>query len=276
MQKSKLMLCVGATAIAMSVCLFSACKKEKDKGTTTTTTEDTEYATDQSYSEKAFDDVQTISDKASENSGSGYFKTTGCATITKTPGVITVDFGAANCMCADGRNRRGKIIITYTGAYKDSASTHTVTFDNYYQNDNKVEGTKTVTNMGRNSAGQPYFNITVNGTITKASGDVITASWTRVRTWVDGYATPLIWKDDVYHITGSGTITRPKGKVNVEIPAATPLVVSLDCKWIEAGAVIYTLPDGKTRTLNYGATPVCDNSATITLPTGAVKTITLP
>ena len=179
-------------------------------------------------------------------------------------------------MCTDGRERRGKVIINYTGAYRDSGSTHTITFDNYYQNDNKVEGTKTVTNMGKNSAGQLYFAISVDGKVTKSTGDVITAKWTRVRTWVEGSSTLLNWKDDVYHITGTGLITRPKGTVNVEIPTATPLVVSLDCRWIEAGSIVYTLPDGKTRTLNYGTTPACDNQAVITLPTGTTKTITLP
>jgi hypothetical protein len=62
----------------------------------------------------------------------------------------------------------------------------------------------------------------------------------------------------------------------VIIPAATPLEVHLDCKWIESGSIIYTLPSGLTRTLNYGDTPACDNQAKLVLPSGIVKTITLP
>ena len=181
-----------------------------------------------------------------------------------------------NCLCADGRNRRGKVIINYTGAYADSASVHTITFDNYYQNDNKIEGTKTVTNMGHNTSGQTYYNIVVAGTITKTDGTVISTAWNRVRTWVAGAATPLDWTDDIYRITGAGTITRPAGVVSVSIPATTPLEVHLDCKWIESGSIIYTLPSGLTRTLNYGDTPACDNQAKLVLPSGIVKTITLP
>jgi len=277
MQKSKLMLFVSTAAIATSVCLFTACHKNDNKdNTTTTTTEDTGYATDHNLSEKMYDDAQTIGDKANVTTGSGAFKPSGCATVTKSGTTITVDFGSANCLCSDGRNRRGKIIINYTGAYGDSASVHTITFDNYYQNDNKVEGTKTVTNMGHNSAGQPYFNVTVNGTITKTDGTTIVTNWTRVRTWTAGYGTPLVWSDDVYKITGSGTITRPAGVVNVSIATATPLEIHGDCKWIEAGSITYTLPTGVTRTLNYGATPVCDADATVTLPSGVTKSITLP
>jgi len=276
MQKSKLMLFVGTLALATSVSLFTACKKDKDSSTNTTTTaEDTGYATDHNLAEKAYDDAQDIADKANgTGASSGAFKTSSCATITVSSGVITIDFGPTNCMCSDGRNRRGKIIVNYTGAYRDSASVHTITFDNYYQNDNKVEGTKTVTNMGRNSSGQIYFNIHVAGTITKADGSTIAVNWDRVRTWTAGQATLLNWADDVYTITGSGTITRSAGVVNVNI--TTPLEVHLNCRWIEAGTVTYTLPSGGTRTMNYGDTPNCDNDAVVTLPSGVTRAISLP
>lgn len=266
---------MGAAALALTVSLFTACKKNDDNSTTTT--EDTGYATDQNLSEKMYDDVQVIADKASVTTGGGgSFKSSSCATVTHSGTTITVDFGSVNCLCADGRNRRGKVIINYTGAYADSASVHTITFDNYYQNDNKIEGTKTVTNMGHNTSGQTYYNIVVAGTITKTDGTVITTAWNRVRTWVAGASTPLDWTDDIYRITGAGTITRPAGVVSVSIPAATPLEVHLDCKWIESGSIIYTLPSGLTRTLNYGDTPACDNQAKLVLPSGIVKTITLP
>lgn len=276
MQKSKLMLFIGAATLVVSISLFTACRKNNDKNnTTTSTTEDTGYATDQNLAEKTFDDVQDISDKANATgSGSGAFKTSGCATVTLSGHTITVDFGPTNCMCSDGRNRRGKIIINFTGAYRDSGSVHTITFDNYYQNDNKVEGTKTVTNMGHNSSGQSYFNIHVSGTITKADGTSIATNSDRVRTWTAGESTLFNWSDDVYMITGSGTITRPAGIVNVAI--TSPLEVHLGCRWIEAGTVTYTLPSGATRTLNYGSTAACDNNATLTLASGVTHAITLP
>jgi hypothetical protein len=71
MQKSKLMMALGTTAIAMSVCLYTGCRKDDDKTTTTTTTEDTGYATDQNLAEKMFDDVQVVADKGSTTTGSG-------------------------------------------------------------------------------------------------------------------------------------------------------------------------------------------------------------
>ena len=283
MNRSKFLLGLSTVVIALSMVVFIvSCNKKKNDTTPTTTTEDTGYATDHAVAEQSFNDVQSISDQASTvtSGGSLGYKMSSCATVTHTTttsgGTITVDFGPTNCLCADGRYRRGKIIVNYTGAYADSGSTHTITFDSYYQNDNQITGTKTVTNMGHNSSGQPYFNVTIVGSVIRSTGATITTNWTRVRTWTAGYTTLGDRSDDVYSISGTGTLTRTGGTVTVTIPTATPLVVALNCHWIEAGTVNYALPSGLTRSLNYGNTPVCDNIATVTLPSGTVITITLP
>ena len=284
MRQSKLFIAVATAAISVSVAVFVAsCHKKAKDTSSTTTAEDTGYASDHALAEQSFDDVQTIADQSANVTGALHYKGTeitagSCATVTHTGDSIIVDFGPVNCLCHDGRNRRGQIIATFTGgSYATAGSVHTITFNNYYQNDNHITGTKTVTNMGTNSAGQPYFNITVAGAVTFASGGTVSTNWTRTRTWIAGYTTLGVVSDDVYQITGSGTITRASGAVvNVSIPTATPLVAAVGCRWIEAGTVIYTLPSGLTRTLNYGTTPVCDDSATLTLPSGVVHTITLP
>lgn len=277
MNKPRFYLSMGTAAIILSAFLMMAsCNRKKTDPAPSSTSEDTGYATDHATTEQAFDDVQNIADKASQvtSGGSLNFKMSSCASVVHAGDSIVVDFGPTNCLCADGRYRRGKIIVHYTGAYADSGSTHTITFNNYYQNDNQITGTKTVTNMGHNGAGHPYFNITVSGSIIRSSGATISASWTRVREWTNGYTTLGDWSDDTYSITGSGTITRAGGTVNVSI--TSPLIVALSCHWIEAGSVTYTLPSGLTRVLNYGATATCDNNATVTLPSGTTIAITLP
>lgn len=285
MRKSRLLLYIATSAIICSILIFSASCHKKSKEPVNpnpgSTTEDVGYASEQAIAEQSFNDVQTIADQSANVTGSLHYKATGitggsCATVSRSGDSIIIDFGPTNCLCHDGRYRRGKIIATFTGGhYADSGSVHTITFDNYYQNDNHITGTKTVTNMGHNSAGQPYFNISVTGSITRVSGGTISASWTKVRTWTAGYATTAV-SDDVYQVTGSGTITRATGAViKINIPTTAPLVFAVGCDWIEAGSVIYTLPSGLTRTLDYGTTPVCDSIATITLP-GGTRTITLP
>lgn len=274
-----------AAAFALGILLFASCKKEETKKTTTT--DDNGYATEHSVAEKSFADAEDIADLAGNSSSStiGLKETSTCATVTRSTGTFTVDFGTTDCLCSDGRYRRGKIVVTYTGRYADSGSTHSITFVDYYQNYNKITGTKTVTNMGTNGSGQPYFNVTVSGVVRFAdataahslTNDSVITSWTRTRTWVAGYATLGVWGDDAYNISGGGTIIRPSGAtVNVSIPASTPLHMVAGCRWIQSGIIIYTLPSGLTRTIDYGTTGVCDALATLTLPSGATYTITMP
>jgi hypothetical protein len=286
MRRNKLFTVLGTAAITMSVFVFVASchKKDSDTTTTTSTTDDTNIASDHSLAEKTFDDAQAIGDagNAATNGGTIYRTTAttvgGCATVTHSTGTITVDFGPTNCLCADGRYRRGKIVVTYSGVYADSGSTHTITFVDYYQNDNHVVGTKTVTNMGHNTSGQPYFNVTVSGTVTRTSGVVITCAYNRVRTWTAGYTTLTDRSDDVYSITGGGTITRTAASgaaVDATIAITSPLIVAASCEWIEAGTITYTW-GSHTRTLNYGTTAVCDDNATLTTAAGTTVSITLP
>lgn len=249
----------------VSLVMFTACRKQKD-------TEDTGYGTDHAALEKTFSDVQSITDQAGTDGGLSTYKMLptllgSCAVVTKdtvsNPHVATIDFGATNCLSADGKYRRGKIIVTYTGRYRDVGSMHTITFDNYFVNDNEVKGTKTVTNTGTNSSGQPVFNINVNGSIVLSNGNG-TLSWTstRTRTWITGYNSGD-WKDDVYEITGSGTVTRASGKT-FDMAIITPLHIALDCKWIQSGVVQITPQGGNVRSLDYG-NGTCDDQADLTV-----------
>lgn len=287
MRRSKFLLILGTAAITTSVFLMVASchKKDKDDNAASTTEENT-IASDQAFADKMYDDAQNISDAGADaGNGSKVYRTTqttvsGCATVTGTPGHITIDFGSANCHCIDGRWRRGKINVTYSGGgYADSGSTHTITFDSFYVNDNHVEGTKTVTNMGHNSAGKLFFNISVNGTVTRAlSGATIHQESNRVRTWMEGSGTATRL-DDIYSVTGGGTVTRtPAGSTTgttATITITSPLIIDMSCNWIEAGTISQSVGSA-TRSLNYGTTPVCDSLATFTTASGATVTIVLP
>ncbi len=292
MLKLKTLLYVSTAAITMTAFIFAAsCKKNKS---TSTVAETTVSAADQSLAEKSFTDAQTISENAAAGGSMNYrvTKLTGlpCATVTRdttgTNTVVTINFGPTDCICLDGRTRRGEIIITYPkGPWYTIGATHTITFSGYYQNDNAITGTKTVTYAGLNGSGQPYFNVTINGTVTYPSGKTVTASWTRVRTWLSGFtlsgSTPVWSSGIVYSVSGTGTMTNSDGKVvDITIPTSTPLVFTWGCKWIEAGTISYTLvSDGKTRSINYGSnTPPysCDATAVVTLANGTQVTITKP
>ncbi len=268
-----LTLCISAGLI------FTSCNKDKNEW------KDTQTASDNEQAEGMADDAINIADNAARG-GSEVARTdgstevfeamSGCATVTRdtisVPRMITIDFGPTNCLCNDGRYRRGKILVTYAGGkYFDIGSVKTVTFDNYFRNDNKVEGVRTVTNNGRNSANQLSWTINAqNMKITRPDGTFHTWNSTRLRTMLNGESTPTIWRDDEYSIIGSATGTNARG-ISYVANITTALHRKLDCKWIDSG-VVEVVPDGKpTRTLDYG-NGACDRLLTVTV-NGRSKTI---
>lgn len=182
---------------------------------------------------------------------------------TAMPHTMTIDFGAVNCTAANGRTRRGLIRVSYTGPYAAPGTVITITPQEYYVNDNHVEGTKTVTNMGLNAGQEPWFTVVVDATITAGDG-----SWTtshhadRIRTWTAGSTTinPI---DDAYRITGEGHGVNRNG-LPYSASINAPLHVQAGCPFITQGTVAIT-PEGlPVRTIDFGD-GACDNIAVVSV-----------
>jgi hypothetical protein len=272
----KIQITISLTAIA--VLLITACKREPKE-----IDKDTTPASDNAMAERFFNEIKTIADQAYSGTLSLYKSTQdtlvfGCATVIRdtlaTPKTITVDFGATNCLCNDNKTRRGKIIITYTGMYRDSGTVITHIPQNYFVNDNQITGQKIVTNKGRNNNGNLWYEISVNGTIIKANnGGTVSWNSTRQRVWISGENTLFNWLDDEYLITGSANGTQANGNTFV-ITITSPLKVKLNCWNIVSGAIKIS-PQGKSdRLIDYGS-GTCDNQATVTI-NGNTYNITLP
>jgi hypothetical protein len=236
---------------------FTSCKKDTKEDTTA----DADVIIENSAGDAAFNDVAGISDEAYSGSLESYRSSTNevvmttCAVITfdtlSSPRMFTVDFGSSNCLCKDGNYRRGKILVSYVGKYRDSLSSHTISFDNYFVNDNQLLGTKTVTNNGHNAAGKLSYTVTVNGKIKwAATGDSSTYTSNRTRVWSQGENT-FTWLDDVYLINGTASGVTRNG-TSYTMNTATPLKVEIGFRYITDGILEFT-PQGKTtRSIDYG------------------------
>lgn len=258
---------------------FTACKKDK---ALIEEDEDTSAAADNSLAEGSFNDVNNMADQAADGSISSYRMAnvdgllSACATVTNDtiaiPHVLTIDFGSSNCLCKDGRYRRGKVIVSYEGRYRDPGHVHNITFADYFVDDNQLTGTKTVTNDGKNSAGNIEFVVLVNGQIIKANGGgTITWKSERIREWIAGADTP-VWSDDVYLVTGKTTGTSAAG-TNFTLTILKALRREIGCHHFVSGQ-ISLLPDNKAvRLIDFG-NGACDNEATVTI-NGKTHTITL-
>jgi hypothetical protein len=123
--------------------------------------------------------------------------------LTTFPKTITVDF-KTGITCKDGVTRKGKMQIISTNWYGELNSKHTTTFDSFYQNGYKVEGTHITTNLGNNTDGNLRFSVRIDdGKITTPEGGVINYKEDSFRTWIKGKETPLnIW-DDEYLLEGT-------------------------------------------------------------------------
>jgi archaellum component FlaF (FlaF/FlaG flagellin family) len=279
-------------AIIYVTLAFTSCKKDQEQ-----VDNDTSSATDNSIAQQNFNDLTTMADEALRNgtsniykSGNSYSVLSACATIDLVSGTkvnfssdgkdtITINFGSNNCLCNDGRYRRGLVQFVYTGPYRTSGTVITVTPSNYYVNDHAVQGVKTITNNG---SGIGYFlrhTIVVNGTIVKPNGGgTITWNSTRTRDWVSGDTT-LMWDDDVYQINGNANGTSAGG-TNFSSTIISPLIRKFDptnpvCRRYFTQGTIDHIPSGKpTRTIDFG-NGTCDNLGTITV-NGNVYTFQMP
>lgn len=255
--------------------LFGMYSCTKDNNSTSNDNE-TQTATDDAFAQSTANDAVAISSESEDNGVTGtitdstvglMFNTnvTISLNFTASPKVLTIDYGSNNTLCFDGKYRRGKVMVSFTGLYRDSGSNHTITFDNYYVNDYKVDGNIAVINNGHNTAGNLTFSVASALNIRDTSGNTLTYNGNHTREWVAGEQTAGLhaWGDDVYSITGSSSGTSFNGtQFSSNITSA--IIFALNCKWIEKGTIDFK-PSGKlTRTIDFGNGD-CDNKATVTI-----------
>ena len=277
MKKQILKTVLAITVIATTMAL-SSCQKEKNDSDVTT-------ANNQALADESYNDVHNIADEAA-NTGAVSYKAddansllAGCANVTRDtvsmPHVTTVDFGSTGCTGADGKVRKGKIIVTYDGKYRDAGTTITITFDGYSVNGNQISGTKTIHNDGLNGNGNLSFSINVNGQVVLASGaGTITWTSTRTREWIAGESTESR-DDDQYSITGSAMATSTDGKqFTATIQEALIRNLAPSCRrHFVKGVVLLQRTGRPDRTIDFG-NGACDDQAVVTI-NGVSHTITL-
>lgn len=217
-------------------------------------------ADDEKYSGKKVSSISLYGPEISFSPGTD-------GTYSDTAYIITVDFGDG-IYGRYGWKRAGKLIISVEGRFLKTGSKRTINFENYYVNDNKVEGYHKITNLGFDSLDMAYkYNIKVeNGLITKRDGNTISYSSERIRKWIAGYETMLDWTDDIYLISGNYTGVSTK---NVDFSAEITSDVKFytNCKFIQDGVVLYEIGDNPNIIIDYGYgnDSDCDANASMTI-----------
>jgi hypothetical protein len=287
---------IAAFAVLMTSFLFS-CQKEgslSNSNATVTEEEAAVYSDESAQAEASFDDLEDITMTAGDEEGAVSVDGSGrifpflelrarlgnCATITVSPNdstypkTITIDFGTG-CLCADGKFRKGAIVIHLTGPIRRSGSVMVVTLVDFYLNRAHIEGTKTITNLSEN--GNIKFSVQITGgKVTFPNGRGYKYEAMKYKYQTDGGATRFV-RDDVYKIEGRSKTEFNNG-VTITLNTESPLVKKVVCPWISKGVLKIKIND-RVLFVDYGApnNGDCDNKALLTWNNGNNhRLITLP
>lgn len=294
---------LSAVTAALLMFVLVSCKKEGSLSSSDTVAvteeEATVYSDESARTEASFDDVEDVSMLAADEEGiaslSGRGEETSrlfpflelrlrlgaCANITVSPNdstypkTITIDFGPDGCLCADGKFRRGAIVIHLTAPIRRPDAVMTITLDNFYLNRAKIEGTKVVTNLSEN--GNIKFTVqVVGGKVTHPNGRGYKYDGIKYVKQIEGGATREV-RDDVYSLEVRSKTEYNNGLV-INLNTETPLIKKTICHWISDGTLKIKI-NSRILFLNYGAPSNgdCDNKALLTWNNGSNQLlVTLP
>lgn len=183
---------------------------------------------------------------------------------------VTIDFGEG-CESRRGNVLSGKIIFTYTRDSEAQSFTITQSYENFYVNENSIEGESTTVRLKENENENPQSTRSFETKITKADGTEVSKEGVKVREWIVGSDTE-IRSDDVYLITGNWERVTKEGDL-IEAAIVQALRKERSCKFIVSG-VIEVEKNGELGVIDFGD-GTCDDIATFTNTNGDVEEIKL-
>lgn len=282
MKPTHLLIVIAISTIA----LFTSCKKTESASSLDEIETTFDLSSKQAVADNLTQDDNDVLDEVTATSGLNGSFTMGpiivsnvlgaCAVVTVTGSFpaknISIDFGAG-CTNAFGVTRKGIINILLTDSVRKSGSVATVTFNNYYVNGFKKEGTITWTNTTVVGSNIPSWNRkVVGGKITAPSGDFWLHTADISISMVAGATTPNNLTDDVFSITGTRSVTNPAGRTRTST-TLTPLQKKAACSNIDMGTLQVQGPS-HVAIIDFG-NGTCDNLATISIDGRTPRTIFL-
>lgn len=199
-----------------------------------------------------------------------------CASVVISPSsgfpktiLITFD---STCTNPRGIVRKGAIRIVVSNLLRTPSATAVMTFENYYVNNFRREGTVTWTNTS-NSTVKSWQRKVQAGKITAPNGRFWLHESIKDMVQTAGVSTPLNLFDDVVSITGRSIVTYANG-ISRTATITEPLQKKYACRWVDKGRVKFQGPN-HFAILDYG-NGSCDNIAMISIDGRPPRQITLP
>jgi hypothetical protein len=284
---------IAALYIFVAAFLFS-CQKENSNSQTVTEEQAVVYSEESTEAEGSLDDAEdvamTAADEESAEAGTSiggrYLpgfeelrKRIGqCAEVTVTPNdstypkTVTIDFGAG-CTGPDGKFRKGKMVLHFTGPLRKPGSVVTLTFVDFYVNRAHIEGVKVFTNLSELPVHK--WNITiVDGKVSFPNGRGYKYDGTKTVKQIAGMDTRTV-RDDVYQIVGRSKTEYNNG-TTININTEDPLIKKVACHWKSEGTLKIKINDRELK-LDFGfpKNGECDNKALLTWDNGNKQRVIL-
>jgi hypothetical protein len=198
-----------------------------------------------------------------------------CPVLTKTmlndsTRLLTLDYGDS-CgflirnrfdQVIDTLVKKGIIYFEVCKRFRQTNAYRKISYDNYYVNGYKIEGTHTVTNTGyvADSTQIRFTVILENGKITTPDGQEYTRETNRERFWIAGLDTPF-HGDDEYLIWGVVEGINRAGQQYTRT-ITDSIHISVACKFILSGEIEVQIEGQDPFYINYGDGD-CDAAATV-------------
>ncbi|NOR75698.1 MAG: hypothetical protein GQ525_11115 [Draconibacterium sp.] len=253
--------------VVVSLSLLSSCNKDEvvveNEITKTTVTDYINMINSFSLS--------TVEEATSSDDGLKSATIVDCVTVTIHenengefwPRSWTFDYGTENCESYFGNNKRGMVHISVSDWWKNEGSLREITFEDYYMNDNKMEGVKTTLNTGLNESGNLTFTKTVSDAkLTYPDESTITWACEKFSEQVEGGAT-FLFADDVWSVTGTGSGVDLDGN-SYTMKTTSALIYNNGCFYPVSGIVEIATEGLELKVINYGDGE-CDKTITVTV-----------
>lgn len=265
--------------VSVSVLLFlTSCGNLEDW--TPDTTSSTE---DHSSAQSEFDDINSLVEKSIQSiediprpphqkpnaTMDTISQSVVCAIVTANrQDSIVLDFGTG---CSDiyGVERSGKIMIHYTGKYKDEGAVITVALLDYVVDGVSVAGSKTVINLGYVNGNLQWEIDVDDAELEDSDGNQYSWESLRYRTLTETDSS-FITLDEVYEVHGTASgVDRDGVSYEVVVNENNPLEIDIEC-WLTTrmpkSGIITISPEGKLdREVDYSAGGVCDRQVDLTI-----------
>jgi hypothetical protein len=183
---------------------------------------------------------------------------------------VTIDFGDG-CIGPFGRERSGKVIVSYGGEFNDQMANRVITFENYFVNNRQITGAIELRNFNRNQEGFITATRTLSDyKVTFPDGNSVTVNGSMMREWIEGEGDgdPTT---NVIRLTGSYEGISTRGRTYTHT-ITEPVIARFSCRaqggFLRTAGVVEmirsneNLDKQRVRKILYGD-DTCDNTFTV-------------